>query len=915
MNMLLTTKFHLPGVSKRHIPRPQLVERLNRGYDAGHPVFLISGPAGFGKTTCVSEWLDSFNSGQISWLSLDAADDDPGRFFIYLFAALQKIDPRVGNEIDGMLRAGQLPPAGVLSAALINDLARIPDPFLLVLDDFHVVQDSTILEAISELVQHCPQSLHLVLISREDPPLPLARLRARNQLTEIRINDLRFTHAEIDQFLNEVLEYPLSPGDQIALEERTEGWAAGLHLAGLLIGERQNPSAIIEKLSGSQRYILNYLTEEVLSQQPDDVIRFLLQTSLLDRLHPDLCGAVCGREDSREMLERLYAENLFIIPLDDNGQWYRYHHLFADVLREMQSQNSSAERLELHQRASRWFARQGLINEAIGHALAAEDYETAVQWIEEHAMDLLVQWHVRTVEDWMKSIPAEWIEHSLRANLAFASLHLMRGDPRRAFPHLERLKLLFSGESSARNDPELEARWLALQATLLNAQGQADLSLELCRQALEIAPQDNLPLLSQIHLARSGAYQVLDDYPRALESYQQIFRLNRDGEHSVLEMLGSVGMGLLALQHGELHFAFEVVSNAVARLEQLRTIPPISTALYGELGEVYYLRYQLEEAHEHFQRAIQLSSLSGYQDAELYYGVVLSRLAQISGNLDEAERMIQQSVQLLQNEAHSVVNEEIIAQQVKVLLARGLPERAEAVLRPHGFQFGTRCAYPDYDQDVSRSASLLYVSFLRVLLARALTENNTASLPLAVDLAGRLIDGALQRQYLPLALETLLLRAQIHAALKNSAASRDDYLRALRLGEPEGFVSLFIEEGPVAAQGLSEILVSRDLQQVDRRYLEQILDVFPHSPEKPSASPPQPIPDQTALIDPLSERELEILRLIHEGLTNQEISDCLFITLHTVKKHTSNLYAKLGVNSRTRAISRARELGILDNQR
>ncbi len=436
---LLGTKLRCPSITPGWVPRPHLTRLLNQGLGSGRQITLVSAPAGFGKTSCISEWVNSLNI-PAAWLSLDAADDDPGQFFTYLIAALQNVDVGIGQEIEGILRAGQLPPGEIIYTTLINDILEYPGRFLLVMDDFQVIQDGFILQVMEKLVANLPQPVHLVLLTREDPSLPLARLRANNQLTEIRARDLRFSAAEAEHYLNQVMDLSLSQADTDALEERTQGWVAGLHLAGLSIRGRPDPSSYIAALSGSHRFIFSYLTEEVISRQPENIQQFLLQTSILDRLSSDLCNAVTGRSDSRSLLEHLYNANLFLDPLDEEQRWYRYHPLFADMLHDLLNARQEDSIPDLHRRASHWYAGEGMgeggtfVSQAIQHALKAGDYAMAVQLIESHAMDMLMQWHVKTVEGWMQSIPAEWCRQSPRANLTFAWMQLIHGNPAQAAP-------------------------------------------------------------------------------------------------------------------------------------------------------------------------------------------------------------------------------------------------------------------------------------------------------------------------------------------------------------------------------------------------------------------------------------------------------------------------------------------------
>lgn len=909
---LLATKFHLPSRPAQWVPRPFLTQRLQEGLKRNRALTLVSAPAGFGKTTAISAWVNTLDC-PVTWLSLDAGDDDPQRFFTYLIAALQMVDASLGGEIEAVLSGGQLPPAEVISVMLSNDILDAPQRFLLVLDDFHVIQDPSILQVLENLIVNPPPPLHMAIITREDPPLPLARVRASNRLTEIRAQDLRFTAQDSVRFL-EALGLSLSPSDMAALEEKTEGWIAGLQLAAIALQSAPtgtvegNPSSFIAELSGSHRFILSYLTEQVLDQQPEDVRQFLLQTAVLNRLRGDLCDAVTGRADGRFLLERLFKANLFLIPLDDVGQWYRYHHLFADLLRDRQSVRCGAETAVLHQRASHWYARENMVNEAVNHALAAQDYDTAVELLESHAMRLIMQGYVKTVNGWVEAIPAQRQSQSHKTNLAFAWMHLLRGAYAQATPYLERLETAFAGSLLRETEmPALKAEWLVLQSLLLSMGGRTAESLAFAEEAQGMSTEQDGRLQSLVYFALATARLAVGDEKGALASYRMAIQVAQAADNLVADMLSTSGLAVMAFERGQLHLTSEIAIPASDRIERSGSLPPISTVLYGILGEVYYQWVQIEQAQQYARRALQLSALGGYPSGLISCWVLLSRLSQLAGDLAAAADEMQAAADMLQPDTPDYVRQEAVAQQVRLYLARLRPAAAEMALIGEGFSFQDEFAFPELaaETSVSHSLGLLYNSSLRLLLHGRRNGRYSPSLNAGLELASRLIDAAQQGKKIPVALETYLLRAQMHAALGDHPAAQTDYVCALELAEPEGFMGVFVEQGAPVVAALSRLDTDNLPDSIAPSFIKRILDAFAR------LQPPDTAGQTAPLVEPLTVRELEVLRLMAAGLKYKEIASRLFVSLNTVRYHVKALYGKLNVSNRTQAIAAARQQNIL----
>ena len=903
--------------------RPHLVDKILAGVGRPGNIVLVSGPAGFGKTTLMGEFVTQY-VGAVAWLSLDEEENDPIRFWTYLIKALQTLKADLGESALALLELPQLPPADSIVAILINDLARLDTEVVLVLDDLHLVQNEDIHKDLSLLIDHIPEKFHLLVSTRIDPPWPLPRLRARNQLVEIRTSNLRFSSAEAAIFLKQLLGFELSEKDVEALEIRTEGWVAALQLAAVSMQGRADISGFIKSFTGSHLYIAEYLVEEVFKKQNEAMRKFLLETSILGRLNADLCEAVTGCENAQFMLQSLSRANLFIVSLDDEGNWYRYHHLFADLLRaRLQREFSETAICELHRSASAWYELAGMMDEAIEHSLAAKEYPNIVRLVENIALSMILQAQVKTVERWLRAVPPENLEKSPRLNMAFSWLNLIRNEFAQAAPFLERLRKFFSTLDSEKTDPSLSGEWLALQAKLSSVQGKPEESRDLGNQALQILPEKDILMRSWVYVNLATAYEQMLDYDHAAATFQLVVRNARAMGDFTFETLGISGQGRMELLQGRLRQTFATSSEGISRVESTGRKTPFSATFYGELCHVYYHWFQLDLAREYSLRSVQASGKSGFSDPEIFNYVLLSKIFQIEGNWDDAAAEMKKANDLAGIIPPAMIRETVISQDVRVHLAFDRLSTAHNILKPEGFNFEGNFLYPNLNPgtNITHTVGVLYNSALRVLLYQVRKNPDQLITNRGIDLATLVLTGELQCGHIPVALETLLIRSQLFTALGDDRNAQADVEKALELAEPEGFISIFLEEGPPIESALIAILKMSPSVTALTDYVQKILAAFPapapaariQGIQVPSNSfnPAISKSDSESLINPLTIRELEVLQLIAAGNSNQAIAEKLVITLSAVKKHTTNIFGKLNVNSRTQAVAHARQLGLL----
>jgi LuxR family maltose regulon positive regulatory protein len=930
---ILATKLYIPPPRPSVVLRLRLVERLNEGLQ--RKLILISAPAGFGKTTLVSSWIadlqtraasqekianrDSRIQNPVAWLSLDEGDNDLTRFLVYLVAALQTIAPMVGAGVLAALQSPQPPPTELLLTTLLNEITTIPNDFTLVLDDYHVIDAQPVDLAITFLLDHLPPQMHLVIATREDPQLPLARLRARGQLTELRAADLRFTPAEAAEFLNRVMGLNLSAEDIAALEARTEGWIAGLQLAALSMQGRSDAASSIKSFTGSHHFILDYLVEEVLQRQPEHVRNFLLQTTILDRLSSPLCDAVTGQEDGRGMLEALERGNLFVIPLDDQRQWYRYHHLFAEVLqahlREAQPDRVST----LHRRASEWYEQNGLPSDAIRHALAAEDFERAaglieLAWPAAEDGSLSTKWL-----GWVKALPDElvrarpvlsvWYAYALlgsgemeaaEARLTDAERWLEPADNMNERPKNPAAEMVVVDEEQFRSLPATIAIARAYHAQAL---GDVPGTVTYARRALDLTPEANHLRRGQATALLGLTYWASGDLEAANRTFAGYTMKLRTAGNILDAISTTFVLADIRMALGRLH-------EAVSTLEQLlqfvvdqgEPMPPDTADLYRGLGELYRERGDLEAAAQYLLRSKELGEQAELLDWQRRLCVTQARMKQTQGDLDGALDLLNEAERLYIRTPLPDVRP-ISALKARIWVTQGRLVEALGWARERSLSV---------DDELSYLREFEHITLARVLIARYKNDPVDGSIHEAMGLLERLLHAAEAGGRIGSIVEILVLQALAHEAQGNIPPALMSLERALTLAEPEGYVRLFVDEGePIRLLILDfRLWIEKRKRDQDHNligYIDRLLAAFVRPADIQSTVNNQ----QSTMIEPLSERELEVLKLLGTELSGPEIARELSVSLNTVRTHTKNIYSKLGTNNRRAAVRRAEELDLL----
>lgn len=904
---LLQTKFHIPSLQSTLAPRPRLFTKLNAGLQG--KLTLVAAPAGFGKTTLICDWLRQTAQPAV-WLSLDAGDNELQRFLRYLIGALQKAQPAVGHETVTLLQLPQATPVDELLTLLLNDLAALSQPLILVLDDYHVIETPAIHQAMTFLLERLPAQLHLVMTSRANPPLPLSRLRGRGELTELRAVDLRFTTEETVAFFQHFASLTLAPANLALLTERTEGWIVGLQLAALSLEHQQDVTAFVQGFSGSNRFVLDYLMEEVLAQRSAAVQTFLLTTSVLERMCAPLCEALLGDTLDRPahlLLQEIEQANLFIIALDDERYWYRYHHLFGSMLQQRLRQTAPHQLAELHLRASRWFEAQGLLDEAIEYARRAGDMARVTQLMEPEIRSFIMRGFFETATRWLATLPDALIQERPRLLLAQAWLRMFEipiGDTEAALQQAERLitPLLQVAQQLPASPPDMQAastvallaEITALRALEAGVRGKPT-ALRLMQEALHLAGATDLFVQGVISYAMASLEWGDEPWTTIQQSFERAIATAQTSENVILAAGSRYKFAMLQMERGDLAAADALLaeSETFARNQPNRWPWPIVDSARIGMGRLAYERNDLAAALTLLQEGLALAQRRRNIYVMIDGYLALAWVYQAKGATALAQTTLDQAHVLVTKTTRPSTPYLVAAHQARLWLTQGQRDRAVAwaQAQPFSLDATAKSEHPAHD----------------LALAAIYIAQGATLIPSALALLERLSNTA--GEWASRRLQIYALHALAFARLEQPSAAQQALNQAVIIGETAGYVRLLADQGADLAPFLAQSPASS--------YRDQLLTIWgmPTATAPVSQEMASPVHSahvsRQSLIEPLSVRELEVLHLVVADASNQEIADRLVITVGTVKNHMTNILGKLGVANRRGAIRRAAELGLV----
>jgi LuxR family transcriptional regulator, maltose regulon positive regulatory protein len=904
---LLATKLAIPQVPASLVPRARLLAALHEGI--ARQLVVVSTPAGFGKTTLLATWAREATS-PVAWLSLDQDDNDPARIWRYLAAAVDLAHPGAAARVLALLTGPTHPSSDAIATELLNEAAALPEDVVLVLDDYHAITSDPVHEGLGFLVTHLPARLRVVIAGRADPPLPLARLRARGQLAELRAADLRFTAEETAALLGDVWELELPSEAVAALESRTEGWVAGLQLAALSLRGRSNPAGFVRAFAGTHRFVLDYLSEEVLDRQPERLRRFLLATSILDRLSVSVVDAVTGRADAGELLAEAERANLFLVPLDEERRWYRYHHLFAELLRAQLRQQQPDQEVELHRQAARWHEAHGLVDDAIRHALGASEPLWAARLVERHVEELINRGERVTLDRWLSVLPEDVVRSRPRLLLSQATSTLVAGRLTEAEQLIGLADTALVGEQD-RHDPSV-GREASLAANVAAAAASLRAELALLRgdasgeRAAAAKAATRLTANDRVLRTFPGYHFAMADWldGRVWEAERGLAAVVAERQaagESFLALWASYDLGQVQRAHGRLRAAMDTYHRALeeAAPPGRPPIPAAGMALVG-IAEVELQRSHLADALGHATEGVGLCRQL-VNAAPLAAGLAaLAWIRQVTGDPAGALEAIAEAERAVPNREVASLLNPAIATRPRLLLAHGDLAGVQRWVEERGLSEQDEPAYPWEPE---------YLVLARLLLAHRATDR-------VLRLLAPVVAAAQEQERFGSLMEARTLQTLAYQASGDTDQALITLTEALRLGWPEGYVRVFADEGPRMAALLRRLVATRRRGDaladpaVPIDYLARILAAFEH-PRRPSAQPGGDAALVAGFVEPLTDRELEVLRLLVNGRRNQQIADELVVTIDTVKKHLHNIFRKLGATNRAEAIAHARQLGMI----
>ncbi len=885
---IIATKLFVPRPPTNLVQRPQLIEKLHKHKDG--KLTLISAPAGFGKTTLLADYVDMFKE-PVGWVSLDEHDNDKVRFLKYFIHACQQIKKSIGESSLLALQSQQPLETEILVTGLINEIAKSDLSFFIVLDDYHVITDPEIQQILLFLLDNQPAQLHLTISSRADPPWPLARLRARGEIEEIRVQDLRFTLKEATTFLNELMNLTLSPEDIKTLEKRTDGWAAGLQMAAISLQDQENKNLYVKSFSGSHRFVLDFLMEEVLHQIPDATRDFLLKTSILERLNGSLCDFVLEGENSQSMLRDIEQKNLFLIPLDSHRNWYRYHHLFAELLRIQLNQEMAGLETQLHKRASAWFERQGIFEDAVVHAISAEDYLTAANILEKNVLAMKDIGELPLITKWLQTFPNEIVSSRPWLCVANAWVHAQAGQLAESDQFLSHASTsLATSPSLSKNQiNHITGHVLAIEA-YTNVYYYKDLdldqALELANKALALIPVTDTNTKGFVTVLLGTIQRLRLELTPALNTYNSALKIYRGNRH-IHETIYTMGeLARVYRTRGELHKAVSICEEAIQLARERKNQLLAEAYVLGTLGRISYEWNRLEDAKEISKQAVELSLKLGQLNTLFGNHLLLAKIYSRSKQFSEAFDSIHNARELAGklSDTHAFY---IRAHEATIQLEMGNFEPVKEWIDQLSFQ--------ELGDEQRQELAPLIIALFRASTIEHLDE----WLVLLVGIQSNCLDKQLIDNWIKITIQY----AMALQAMGDKSRAVTTLGQALARGKTEGYMRSFLDQGEPMRSLLQKAL-SRGIQ---ADYTAKLIQSLDDEREKSPLRKPSPEAD---LIEPLSDRELEVLRLLKSELSVPEISSHLHISVSTLRTHIRNIYGKLGVHSRFEATTKGRDLGL-----